>query len=75
MFYSRDPMAELDAVNTCLRCPVMLACREWALDHETLVPRNDQFGVWGGLSHAQRRKLVEARSHPPRPREVSVEVE
>jgi WhiB family redox-sensing transcriptional regulator len=61
-FFSRDPLAEAAAVRVCHGCPVMAECREWALAHETLVPLNDQFGVWGGLTHEQRRAALGAAS-------------
>lgn len=34
----------------CHRCPVINICREWAID-------NDEEGVWGGMSTADRRAV------------------
>lgn len=35
----------------CAECPVMLACREYAVPHPGLV------GIWGGTSSRQRREM------------------
>ncbi|MEE6269147.1 WhiB family transcriptional regulator [Streptomyces diastatochromogenes] len=40
----------------CRRCPVQLACRTWALETE------QEDGVWGGLSEAERRRQFKRRS-------------
>ncbi|MBS4730550.1 WhiB family transcriptional regulator [Mycobacterium sp. SM1] len=40
-----------EAKRVCIRCPVRLACLEWALDHD------ERFGVWGGFSERERRRL------------------
>jgi WhiB family redox-sensing transcriptional regulator len=36
-------------------CPCREACREWGLHHEL-------FGVWGGLSERQRRRIRHERN-------------
>ena len=36
----------------CLSCEVRAECLDYALDHE------EQFGVWGGLSEHERRRLL-----------------
>ncbi len=36
--------------SVCQRCPVRDNCLQWAID-------NDEVGVWGGLTHEQRRSL------------------
>lgn len=40
-----------DAKAVCRRCPVMERCLQWALE-----TRQD-FGVWGGLSEQDRRRI------------------
>lgn len=40
-----------DAKRICAACPVTDACLAYALDHD------EQFGIWGGLSTKERRKL------------------
>ena len=44
--------------NICARCPVRENCLVWALD------TNEKFGVWGGRSERERRKL--RTKHTPR---------
>jgi WhiB family redox-sensing transcriptional regulator len=39
----------------CRRCPVQGPCLEWALQHD------ERFGVWGGLTDRQRRRLAKQR--------------
>lgn len=48
------------AKSFCRRCPVIDACRQWALD------TGEQNGVWGGLSEAERRNLRRAATRRPR---------
>lgn len=40
-----------DAKKTCQRCEVRVECLEYALDN------GERFGIWGGLSERERRKL------------------
>lgn len=46
-----------DAKRVCRRCPLIAACRTWALDH----PQEARHGVWGGLSERERRALLRQR--------------
>lgn len=39
------------AKRVCARCPIRLACLDYALEH------NEQWGIWGGLDHLERRKM------------------
>lgn len=41
----------------CARCPVIEQCREHALTVQ------EPYGVWGGMSEADRREILEHRSH------------
>ncbi|MEV7418551.1 WhiB family transcriptional regulator [Streptomyces sp. NPDC089919] len=57
---SKEPTAarlsrEEAAKRVCARCPVMVACREHAL----LQP--EPYGVWGGLTAAERRVVLARR--------------
>src|SRR6185436_9985679 len=45
-----------DAKRTCLACPVPGECLSYALKHD------ERFGVWGGMSERERRKL---KRRPP----------
>jgi WhiB family redox-sensing transcriptional regulator len=37
--------------SVCRRCPVRQKCLDYALDNR------EQFGIWGGLSERERRRL------------------
>lgn len=49
-----------EAKKVCFACDVRVQCLEWALDNA------EHFGVWGGLSDRERRKLRNA-DEPPVP--------
>ncbi|MCU1612554.1 MAG: WhiB family transcriptional regulator, partial [Frankiales bacterium] len=50
------------AKQWCDRCPVTSRCADWALDNR------EQFGVWGGLSEAERRQMLRRRAEQkPKP--------
>jgi len=40
------------AKKACYACPVLGACRAWALDHP------GEWGIWGGLDRRQRRRIL-----------------
>jgi WhiB family redox-sensing transcriptional regulator len=40
----------------CARCPVQGECLDYALDHD------ERFGVWGGVTPGERRRLRRAVS-------------
>jgi WhiB family redox-sensing transcriptional regulator len=44
-----------EAKAICARCPVRLACLEFALN------ANQQFGIWGGYDEEERRELRRRR--------------
>jgi WhiB family transcriptional regulator, redox-sensing transcriptional regulator len=46
---------ERHAKAVCFRCPSLQACGQWAL--ETRQP----FGVWGGMTEAERAKILRRR--------------
>ncbi len=41
--------------SICARCPVRVPCLEYALD------ANEKFGVWGGASERERRRIRRER--------------
>ncbi|WP_297566070.1 WhiB family transcriptional regulator [uncultured Arcanobacterium sp.] len=45
------------AKRICQHCPVILECREYALDHR------EPYGVWGGMSEEERSRVVRQRRH------------
>jgi WhiB family redox-sensing transcriptional regulator len=46
-----DFVGAATARAVCVRCPVMQACGNWALD------RNEKAGVWGGLTEDERERM------------------
>jgi WhiB family transcriptional regulator, redox-sensing transcriptional regulator len=49
------------AKAVCHRCPVRVACLEWAMQ------TCQDSGVWGGLTEEERRALRRARARGSRP--------
>lgn len=54
IFYPEDFGDEYDevkkkAITVCTRCPIQVQCLEYALEAD------EEFGVWGGKTAAQRR--------------------
>ena len=45
-----------EAQMHCRRCPVAQECLEYALEE------SEKYGIWGGKSERQRRRLRRARS-------------
>jgi len=43
------------AQRVCASCPVRQLCLDWALDND------ERFGVWGGLTEHERRRIRRAR--------------
>lgn len=43
-----------EAKKVCASCPVTSECLQYALDHD------QRFGIWGGVSERERRKLKKA---------------
>jgi len=56
LFYSPDRNDRAEAVAICEGCPVLEACRFWALARPDPVPG----GIAGGLTHGTRIKLRRA---------------
>jgi WhiB family transcriptional regulator, redox-sensing transcriptional regulator len=55
VFFAQHPADERTAVEVCRGCPVRLKCLSYALAHGL------EFGVWGGLTEQQRRRLLRDR--------------
>ena len=45
------------AKATCAQCPVMLECREWAIEN------NERYGIWGGWGEIDRRRERQRRKN------------
>lgn len=65
-FFPEKGGSTREAKRICLGCPVKKQCLQWALDND------ERFGIWGGLSERERRRLkrgidvdpVETGDHP-----------
>lgn len=58
-WYPDKGQSPKDAKGICYECPVRTQCLQYALDHD------ERFGVWGGLSETERRKLAAGRPRRP----------
>jgi WhiB family redox-sensing transcriptional regulator len=52
VFFPENGGSTADAKRICRRCPVRTACLDYALSND------ERFGVWGGLSEQERRKIA-----------------
>lgn len=50
-FFPEKGGSTREAKRVCLSCEVRSECLEYALSHD------ERFGIWGGLSERERRKL------------------
>lgn len=50
-FFPEKGGSTREAKRICSRCEVRIECLEYALCHD------ERFGIWGGLSERERRKL------------------
>jgi WhiB family redox-sensing transcriptional regulator len=51
VFFPESGGSTLEAKLVCQRCPVKVECLDYAINH------NERFGIWGGLSERERRRL------------------
>jgi WhiB family redox-sensing transcriptional regulator len=57
-FFPEKGGSTREAKRVCVGCPVRMQCLEYALDND------ERFGIWGGLSERERRRLRLARREP-----------
>lgn len=50
-FFPEKGGSTREAKRICAVCPVRVECLEHALEHE------ERFGIWGGLSERERRRV------------------
>lgn len=50
-FFPEKGGSTREAKKVCLSCEVRAECLEYALQHD------ERFGIWGGMSERERRKL------------------
>lgn len=53
-FFPEKGGSTRDAKRVCAACPVSEACLDYAMEHD------EKFGIWGGLSERERRRLRRA---------------
>ena len=53
-FFPEKGGSTREAKRICVGCEVRPECLEYALDHD------ERFGIWGGLSERERRRLKRA---------------
>lgn len=56
LFYPEKGGSVREAKQVCARCPVRAECLEYALEND------ERFGIWGGESERDRRKLKKERT-------------
>ena len=52
IFFPEDRAGTAAAIAICATCPVRLECLEYAIEADI------RYGVWGGMTERQRRRLV-----------------
>lgn len=50
-FFPEKGGSTREAKRICMQCEVRIECLEYALEND------ERFGIWGGLSERERRKL------------------
>jgi WhiB family redox-sensing transcriptional regulator len=55
LFFPEKGGSVREAKKVCMACPVRAECLEWALD------TGERYGIWGGLSERERRKVKKQR--------------
>jgi WhiB family transcriptional regulator, redox-sensing transcriptional regulator len=56
LFFPERGASTREAKEVCRGCVVREACLEYALDN------GEKFGIWGGMSERERRRLRRARA-------------
>lgn len=60
-FYPEKGGSTQQAKAVCARCPVSAECADYALAND------ERFGIWGGLSERERRRINRAMRAPGEP--------
>jgi WhiB family redox-sensing transcriptional regulator len=56
IFFPEKGGSTRDPKRVCRACPVRAECLEYALEHD------ERFGIWGGMSERERRRLKRVAS-------------
>ena len=51
VFFPEKGGSTREAKRICAECTVRVECLEYALEHD------ERFGIWGGMSERERRKI------------------
>lgn len=54
-FFPEKGASSAPAKRICMACPVRAECAEWGVSHV------EAYGIWGGLSERERRKVRRER--------------
>ena len=65
IFFPRRGESTLDAKLICVGCPVSLTCLKYQLDFENDPTVNGRYGIFGGLSERERRKIDKIMKEKP----------
>src|SRR5438128_11384318 len=60
VFFPEKGGSSREAKRICAECPVRIECLNYALR------RDERYGVWGGMSERERRRLKRMASWPSR---------
>lgn len=58
LFFPKKGGSVTDAKSVCAACPVRQQCLDYAVDND------EWFGIWGGLTERERRKVKRDRRTP-----------
>ncbi|MGH9178606.1 MAG: WhiB family transcriptional regulator [Acidimicrobiales bacterium] len=65
LFFPERGASTREAKEVCRGCVVQEDCLEYALEH------SEKFGIWGGMSERERRRLRRARTLARRTNEAA----
>lgn len=60
LFFPGQGESTAEAKAICAGCQVREQCLEWAIEHA------EKFGIWGGMSERERRRIRRARAQQAR---------
>ncbi len=66
LFFPERGASTREAKEVCRGCVVQADCLEYAITN------SEKFGIWGGLSERERRRIRRARATERRSRETAV---
>jgi WhiB family transcriptional regulator, redox-sensing transcriptional regulator len=67
-FFPEKGGSTREAKDICTRCPVQVECLDYALGN------NEGYGIWGGVSERDRRKLMRGSPRPDASLDTDLEI-